>query len=91
MSDIAHVMKSTVAPLLPPVLRSRGQAEMLCAILSNPQREWTLAELAKVSRQSLPTVQREVGRYVATAASSLVHGQLVLRAIADFRQMILTF
>jgi len=55
-------MKSTVAPLLLPVLRSRGQAEMLCAILSNPQREWTLAELAKVSKQSLPTVQREVER-----------------------------
>lgn len=55
-------MKSTVAPLLLPVLRSRGQAEMLCAILSNPKREWTLAELAKVSGQSLPTVQREVQR-----------------------------
>lgn len=55
-------MKTTVAPLLLPVLRSRGQAEMLCAILSNPKREWTLAELAKVSRQSLPTVQREVQR-----------------------------
>ena len=62
MSDIVHFMKSTVAPLLLPILRSRGQAEMLCAILSNPQREWTLAELAKVSRQSLPTVQREVQR-----------------------------
>ena len=55
-------MKSTVAPLLLPVLRSRGQAEMLYAILSNQKREWTLAELAKVSWQSLPTVQREVQR-----------------------------
>ena len=62
MSDIVHFMKSTVAPLLLPILRSRGQAEMLCAILANPDREWTLAELANVSQQSLPTVQREVER-----------------------------
>jgi len=43
-------------------LRSRGQAEILCAVLANPNREWTLGELAKVSGQSLPTVQREVER-----------------------------
>ncbi|TSA54265.1 MAG: hypothetical protein D4R44_01930 [Actinobacteria bacterium] len=36
MSEIAHLMKSTVAPLLLPVLRSRGQAEM--AELVNSRR-----------------------------------------------------
>jgi predicted nucleotidyltransferase len=55
-------MKTTVEASLLPILRSRGQAEMLCAVLANPNREWTLGELAKVSGQSLPTVQREVER-----------------------------
>jgi len=55
-------MKSTVEASLLPILRSRGQAEILCAVLANPNREWTLGELAKVSGQSFPTVQREVER-----------------------------
>ena len=55
-------MKSTVEASLLPILRSRGQAEILCAVLANPNREWTLGELAMVSGQSLPTVQREVER-----------------------------
>jgi hypothetical protein len=62
MSDIVHFMKTTVEASLLPILRSRGQAEILCAVLANPNREWTLGELAKVSGQSLPTVQREVER-----------------------------
>jgi len=55
-------MKSTIEPVLLPILRSRGQAELLCAVVANPKREWTLADLAQVSGQSLPTVQREVER-----------------------------
>ena len=55
-------MKTTVEASLLPILRSRGQAEILCAVLANPNREWTLGELAKVSGQSVPTVQREVER-----------------------------
>jgi hypothetical protein len=55
-------MKSAVEASLLPILRSRGQAEILCAVLANPNREWTLGELAKVSGQSLPTVQREIER-----------------------------
>ena len=55
-------MKTTVEASLLPILRSRGQAEILCAVLANPNREWTLGELARVSGQSLPTVQREVER-----------------------------
>jgi hypothetical protein len=55
-------VKTTVEASLLPILRSRGQAEILCAVLANPNREWTLGELAKVSGQSLPTVQREVER-----------------------------
>ncbi len=62
MSDIVQFMKTTVEASLLPILRSRGQAEILCAVLANPNREWTLGELAKVSGQSLPTVQREVER-----------------------------
>ena len=60
-------MKTTVEASLLPILRSRGQAEILCAILTNPNREWTLGQLAKVSGQSLPTVQREVERAEAAA------------------------
>jgi len=60
-------MKTTIEPSLLPVLRSRGQAEILCAVLTNPNREWTLGELAKVSDQSLPTVQREIERAEAAA------------------------
>jgi hypothetical protein len=60
-------MKTTIEPSLLPVLRSRGQAEILCAVLTNPNREWTLSELAKVSGQSLPTVQREIERAEAAA------------------------
>ncbi len=55
-------MKTTVKASLLPILRSRGQAEILCAVLASPNREWTLGELTKVSGQSLPTVQREVER-----------------------------
>ena len=60
-------MKTTVEASLLPILRSRGQAEILCAILTNPNREWTLGQLTKVSGQSLPTVQREVERAEAAA------------------------
>jgi len=60
-------MKTIIEPSLLPVLRSRGQAEILCAVLTNPNREWTLSELAKVSGQSLPTVQREIERAEAAA------------------------
>jgi hypothetical protein len=35
-------MKTTVEASLLPILRSRGQAEILCAVLANPNREWTL-------------------------------------------------
>lgn len=55
-------MKTTIDAALLPILRSRGQAEILCAILANPNREWSLGELAKVSGQSLPTIQREIER-----------------------------
>ena len=60
-------MKTTVEASLLPILRSRGQAEILCAILTNPNREWTLGQLAKISGQSLPTVQREIERAEAAA------------------------
>jgi DNA-binding transcriptional ArsR family regulator len=48
--------------LLLPLLRSRVQAEALSAVLLNPDREWSLTQLAHLVGASLPTVQREIKR-----------------------------
>jgi predicted nucleotidyltransferase len=48
-------------PLLP-ILRSRLQAEVLTAVLLDPDREWTLTELAGLVGASVATVQREIRR-----------------------------
>jgi predicted nucleotidyltransferase len=45
-----------------PLLRSRLQAELLTSILLNPDREWTLTELARHVGSSVATAQREVAR-----------------------------
>lgn len=54
-------MKEGGSPLLP-LLRSRLQAEILTAILLNPDREWSLTELAHRVGSSVATAQREVRR-----------------------------
>ncbi|MFA5774038.1 MAG: hypothetical protein WC864_01510 [Ilumatobacteraceae bacterium] len=50
----------TEAPPLLSVLRSRLQAELLTIILLNPDREWTLTELAKRVKGSISSAQRRV-------------------------------
>lgn len=54
-------MKQGGSPLLP-LLRSRAQAEILSAALLNPDREWSLTELAQRVGASVATAQREVQR-----------------------------
>jgi predicted nucleotidyltransferase len=55
------MQKSAPPPLLP-LLRSRLQAEVLTLVLLNPDREWTLTELASRVRAAVSSVQREVVR-----------------------------
>jgi predicted nucleotidyltransferase len=52
----------TPAPPLLPLLRSRLQAELLTLVLLNPEREWTLTELAERVGGSVSSAQREVTR-----------------------------
>jgi predicted nucleotidyltransferase len=49
-------------PLLLPLLRSRLQGDLLTLVLLNPDREWTLTELAQRVGSSVATSQREVTR-----------------------------
>jgi hypothetical protein len=54
-------MQSKPPPLLP-LLRSRLQADLLALVLLQPEREWTVTELAKRVGASVATAQREVTR-----------------------------
>src|SRR6266513_2183376 len=54
-------MKVT-APSLAPMLRSDVQGRLLARLLLDPDREYTISELAEWTRSSMPTVLREVGR-----------------------------
>ena len=54
-------MKVAGSPLVP-LLRSRVQAEALVVVLANPDREWSLSELARRVGASVATVQREIAR-----------------------------
>ena len=45
-----------------PLFRSRVEAEVLVVVLANPEREWSLTELARRVGASVATVQREIGR-----------------------------
>jgi hypothetical protein len=58
---VRDVQKSAPPPLLP-LLRSRLQAEVLTLVLLNPDREWTLTELASRVGSAVSSVQREVVR-----------------------------
>ncbi len=62
-------MQSPSPPLLP-LLRSALQGEILALILLNPDREWTLTDLASRVGASVSTAQREVSR--AEAAGVVV-------------------
>jgi predicted nucleotidyltransferase len=55
----------TVAPALLPVFRSRLQGELLALILTNPNVEWTVDQLAERTGQPYQTVANEVRRLQA--------------------------
>lgn len=52
----------SVAPAVLPILRSQQQGELLAALLLEPDREFTLTELAGKIGAPLTTVQDEVNR-----------------------------
>lgn len=54
-------MRSDAPPLLP-ILRSRTQGELLALLLLEPERDWTLSELARTLESPLTSVQAEVAR-----------------------------
>jgi predicted nucleotidyltransferase len=58
---VQDMQKSAPPPLLP-LLRSRLQAEVLTLVLLNPDKEWTLTELASRVGSSVSSVQREIVR-----------------------------
>jgi predicted nucleotidyltransferase len=55
-------MQKMGPPPLLPLLRSRLQAEVLTLVLLNPEREWTLTELASRVGSAVSSVQREIVR-----------------------------
>ncbi len=57
------------APALLPVFRTRTQGEILALVLLEPEREWTVSELAGSTGAPLTSVQSEVARL---ASGSLV-------------------
>jgi len=54
-------MRSKAPPLLP-VLRSRLQGEVLALLVIDPDREWSVSELAHETGSALTSVQSEVHR-----------------------------
>jgi hypothetical protein len=54
----------SAAPALLPIFRSRLQADILAALLLNPEREYSLTDLAHRFDAPLSTVHGEVGRLV---------------------------
>jgi MarR family len=54
----------SAAPALLPIFRSRLQADILAALLLNPEREYSLTDLARRFDAPLSTVHGEVGRLV---------------------------
>jgi predicted nucleotidyltransferase len=62
MQCIVHDMQKSAPPPLLPLLRSRLQAEVLTLVLLNPDREWTLSELASRVGAAVSSVQREIVR-----------------------------
>jgi hypothetical protein len=59
---VVHDTEKTGPPPLLPLLRSRLQAEVLTLVLLNPDREWTMTDLASRVGSAVSSVQREVVR-----------------------------
>lgn len=50
------------APSLAPILRSDAQGRILARVFADPDRRFSLSDLAALASASLPTVSREIGR-----------------------------
>lgn len=50
------------APALPPIFRSRLQGDLLAFVLADPDRQWTVEELARRTGEPYQTVATEVRR-----------------------------
>jgi len=50
------------APVMAPIFRSRVQGEILALVLGNPDGEWSVSEIARVTTAPLTTVQSEITR-----------------------------
>ena len=68
-------MKVKAPPLLP-ILRSGVQARLLTALLLDPEREFSVSDLADISETSVPTAVREVDR---AEEAGIVHSRNVGR------------
>ena len=87
----------TAAPALLPVFRSRLQGVLLATLLGQPEREWTLEELARTCDEPYQTVSGEIrrlqsGGLVATRAigrSKLVRADESSPYFAPLAQLVL--
>ena len=50
------------APALLPIFRTQTQGEILALVLDQPEREWTVSELATATGAALTSVQSEIAR-----------------------------
>lgn len=88
-------MKTSPSALLP-VLRSAAVGELLARLYLNPDRPWTLSELAEDAGVSLPTATREVTRMVAAGLlrearvgkTRQVHANRAARLFEPLQQMV---
>lgn len=73
------------APVLLPLLRSQVQGEVLAATYLNPDREYSVTELARAAGASVNAVQREVSRLVESGflRSRRVGTSRYVRAVTD--------
>ena len=62
-------MKSRV-PVLAPLLRSDAQGELLALLMLQPDREYTLTQIARRVGVSVPTVHAEIARLIAAGMLS---------------------
>jgi predicted nucleotidyltransferase len=67
-SSIAFV--NTSAPELSPLFRSDAQAEILARLLLDPERSYSIADLARMTHTSYATTHREVQRLIRTGVVS---------------------
>jgi len=50
------------APAMAPFFRSRVQGEILALVLAHPDSEWSISDIARVTKAPLTTVQSEIAR-----------------------------